>query len=97
MHMGANRLANVLGITAVATERLHHDGNACLMLHHQLQHDLVYVRPMILAVPSGDVHDPFLGLFVAVVASIDMNARAIEMSKAGARPRRSAAVAAMRL
>jgi len=31
----------------------------------------------------GDVHDLFSGLFVAVVASIDMNARAIQMAKAG--------------
>jgi hypothetical protein len=38
---------------------------------------------MIPAVPSGNVHDLFLRLFVAVVASIDMHARAIEMGNAG--------------
>ena len=38
---------------------------------------------MIPAIPSGDVHDLFLGLLVAVVAPIDMKARAIEMGKVG--------------
>src|SRR5688572_19764702 len=37
---------------------------------------------MIPTVPSGNVNDLFLRLFVAVVASIDMKARAIEMGKA---------------
>jgi hypothetical protein len=37
---------------------------------------------MIPAVSLGDVHDLCSGLFVAVVASIDMNARAIQMAKA---------------
>src|SRR5439155_18423918 len=53
------------------TERLHQDVNARLMLHNQFQHDLVEVRPMIPAVPSGDVHDLVLGLLVAIVAPID--------------------------
>jgi len=30
------------------------------MLHDQLQHDLVEVRPMIPAIPAGEVHDLFL-------------------------------------
>jgi hypothetical protein len=38
---------------------------------------------MIPAVPPGDVHDPFLGFFITVVAPIDMKAGAIEMGKAG--------------
>ena len=37
---------------------------------------------MISAVPAGDVHDLLLWLLLAVVASIDMNARAIEMGNA---------------
>jgi hypothetical protein len=86
LHMGANGLAKGLGITAIATERLHQDRKACLMLHHQLPHDLVQVRPMIPAVPPGDVHHLCFGLFVAVVASIDMKARAIPMAKAGRQP-----------
>jgi hypothetical protein len=39
------------------------------MLHDQLQHDLVEVRPMIPAIPAGEVHDLSLGRLVAVVAS----------------------------
>jgi hypothetical protein len=38
---------------------------------------------MIPAVPSGDVHDLCFGFFIAVVAPIDMKARAIQMAKAG--------------
>src|SRR4030095_4293804 len=38
---------------------------------------------MIPAVPLGDVHDLFFELFVAVVASIDMNTRALQMGNAG--------------
>jgi hypothetical protein len=41
---------------------------------------------MIPAVPPGDVHDLGFGFFVAVVASIDMKARAIQMAKAGYEP-----------
>jgi len=46
LHMDANDLTKVLGITAVATERLHQEGDACLMLGNQLQHDLVCVKPI---------------------------------------------------
>jgi hypothetical protein len=38
---------------------------------------------MIPAIASGDVHDLFLGYLVAVGAPIDMNARRVEMDKAG--------------
>jgi hypothetical protein len=44
------------------------------------------VRPMISAIPSGDVHDRFGGCLVAVVAPIDMNARRVEMDQAGCKP-----------
>jgi hypothetical protein len=53
------------------------------MLLHQLYHDLVEVRAIIPALTAGEVHDLFRGLLVAVVAPIHMNARAIEMGKAG--------------
>ena len=39
---------------------------------------------MISAVPAGDVHDLLLWLLIAVVASIDMIARAIEMGQRAA-------------
>ena len=41
---------------------------------------------MIPAVPSGHMNDLFLRLLVTVVAPIDMNARALEMGKAGCKP-----------
>jgi hypothetical protein len=72
-----------LGITAVATERLHQERDACLVLHHQLHHHVVEVRPMILAITSSDVQDRGLGLLLTVVEPLDMNARAIEMGNAG--------------
>ena len=81
--MGANHLAKVVGITAVATEWFHQHGDTRLMLHNQRSHDLVEVRAMIPAIAAGDVHDLFHGLFVAIVAPIDMKARALEMGKTG--------------
>lgn len=44
--VGPDHLAERVGITALATERLQQHGNARLMLHNQLQHDLVEGRPM---------------------------------------------------
>jgi hypothetical protein len=38
---GANGLAKVLGITAMATARFHQERNARLMLHHERSHHLV--------------------------------------------------------
>jgi hypothetical protein len=81
--MDTNGLANVVGLTAIATERCHQERNARVMLPHELPHDWVQVRPMIPALPPGDVHDLCSGFFVAVVASIDMNAGALPMAKAG--------------
>jgi hypothetical protein len=37
---------------------------------------------MLSAVPAGDVHDLLLWRLIAVVASLDLNARAIELGKA---------------
>jgi hypothetical protein len=83
MHMEPHRLANALGITAVATAWFPQEGDTRLVLHHQLSPDLIDVRPMIPAIPSGDVHDLVLGFRVVVVAPIDMNARGVKMDKAG--------------
>jgi hypothetical protein len=41
LDMGANGLAKVLGITAMATERCHPERNARLMLHHELYQHVV--------------------------------------------------------
>ena len=88
---------NVLRITAIATERFHQHRNAGLVFDDQIQHHLVEVGPMIAAIAPGDVNDLFGGLLVTVIAAIDMEAGAIEMGEGGARPKRLAAVAAMRL
>jgi hypothetical protein len=67
----------------IVSKWLHRERDARLVLHNQLQHHLVEVRPMKPAIPSGDVNDLGRGLLIAVVAPIDMKARAIEMGKAG--------------
>jgi hypothetical protein len=36
IYLGANHRITVVGITAVATARFHQDGDARLLLHHQL-------------------------------------------------------------
>jgi hypothetical protein len=83
LYMGANRLAKVVRVAAVATKRCHQKRNARLMLHDAFQHDLVSVRPMIPAVPAGKMTDLFLRLRVTVVGPIDLKARTSEMGKAG--------------
>ena len=67
------------------------------MLDHQLQHHLVQLGPMIPALAPGNVNDLRIGLLVTVIAPVDMESVAFEIVKRGARPKRSAAVAAMRL
>jgi hypothetical protein len=57
-----------------------------LVLHHQLHHDLIEVRPMIPAIPAGAGHDLCFGFLVAVVAPIDLQARRVEMDNAGCKP-----------
>jgi hypothetical protein len=81
--MGASHLANVLGITAVATERCHQDADTGVMRDEQPQHDVVEVLSMLPTLPSGDVDDRFRGLLIAVGAPIDVNTGAIEMRQAG--------------
>src|SRR6516162_11481004 len=76
-------VAKLGAITAIATEGLHQDRNARLVLDNQLPHDLVQVWPMVAAIPAGDMYDVVLGLLVAVIAPIDMKAGAIQMGKAG--------------
>ena len=83
LHMGANRLAKVLRITAGAMERLQQERNARLLRRAALHQDVVEVRPVIPAVPSGNGHALFLRLLVAVVRRLDLQARALERGKAG--------------
>lgn len=85
-HMLADDLANVSRITTVATKRSHQHGNAGLVLDHQVEPHLVQVGSMISAVTAGNGHDLCLGRLVAMVAAIDMDAGAIQMGEAGAKP-----------
>ena len=76
-------VATLFPITRIATEGLHQDRHARLMLDDQLQHPWVEVRPMIPAGASGDVHDIRRGHLLTVLPSIDVKARAIERGKGG--------------
>jgi hypothetical protein len=62
--MGASHRAQVLGGTAVATERVQQDGDPRVRLDDQLQHDVVEVRAMLPTVTAGDVDDLFRGLLI---------------------------------
>ena len=79
-------LAELFGITAIATQRLHQDRDPGLMLHDQLQHHLVQVGAMIPTIAVGDVHDLFVRGLSAVIAAIDMETRRIEMGERGRQP-----------
>jgi hypothetical protein len=79
-------LAARMGITAVATARLHQEGETRLVLHDQRPHHLVEVRPMIAAVAPRDVHDVCIGRLVAGVAAIDMDTGALEGGKGRGQP-----------
>jgi DDE superfamily endonuclease len=96
-NMVPDNLAELLGITAVTTERLHEERNTSLVLDDQLQHHLVQVRPMIPTIAVGNVHDLVVGGLIAVITAINMETGAIEVREGGARPKRLTAVAAMRL
>ena len=61
-----HNLAELVRITAIATERLQEHGNARLVCNNQRQHDLIEVRAMIATRALGDVHNLSLGLLVAV-------------------------------
>ena len=80
---GANGLAHVLGVTAMAPERWPQERHAGWRLAPQSPQDWVHVRPMIPAVPSGEVDALGFGRFGAVVASIDLHAYALQRAHAG--------------
>jgi hypothetical protein len=77
---------NLLGLTAVAAERLHQARDTRLVLHAQRSHHLVEVRPMIAAVAARAVKDMCVGSRVAVVAAITRDTRAIEVGKGRGQP-----------
>ena len=81
--MVLDNLAELVRITASATQRFPQERNASLVLDDQLQHDLIQIGPMIPAVALGDVHNLGVRGRIAVLATITMKARTVEMGKAG--------------
>jgi hypothetical protein len=67
----------------MAAERRHQHGKACWVRDPQRQHDVVEVRAMIATRARGAVHHGCCGLLVAVIATIDMNARRVEVRRGG--------------
>lgn len=78
--MIGNDLTEVVRVTPIPTEGLHQHGNASLVFDKQVEHHLLEVRALIPTVAAGNVHDMLIGLLMAVVAAIDMQARAIKVS-----------------
>jgi hypothetical protein len=72
----------------MATERLQ-QRDASLMLHPQVQPDVVEVRAVISALAAGDVTDVGVRLLPTKVAAIDVNAGAIEMDNGRGQPQTS--------
>jgi hypothetical protein len=85
-HRLADDLANVSRLTTVATKRWHQHGHAGLVLDHQVEPHVVQGGSIIAAVTAGEGHDLCRGRLIAMVAAIDMDAGAIQMGDAGAKP-----------
>ena len=84
-------------VAGIATERLHQQRDAGLVLHDQVQPDVIQAAPMSATVAAGDVHHVRVRLLDTVIAPIDVEAGAVEMGKGRGQPQALAAVAAMRL
>ena len=97
LQMVADDLPKVARITAIATERFHQQRNASLMFHHQVQHDLVEVRAMIAAIAAGDVNDVGLRAPPHYYSGHRRGSWCYRDGKGRGKPKRWAAVAAMRL
>jgi hypothetical protein len=50
-------VAKLLAITAIATEGLHQQRDTSLMLHDEIQHDLIEIRPVVAAIARSETHD----------------------------------------
>ena len=77
--MVLDNLAELVRITASATQRFPQERNASLVLDDQFQHDLIEIGPMIPAVALGDVHHLGVRGLIAVRATINMKARTVEV------------------
>jgi hypothetical protein len=81
-------LTKVLSVAPMATEGFHAEGHPGLVHYHEVQHHLVEVRAIIEAVATRAVNHLCLRFLSPVVASIDLEASAIDMGKGRASPRR---------
>jgi hypothetical protein len=72
-------LAAVLCVEALATVGCHEPGHPRLMCHEEVEHDWVEIRAMVAAVATGTVNHRRLRCLRTVVATIDMDAGAIQM------------------
>ena len=77
---------DVARLTGGATEWLHQQRDAGVVLHHQRQHHLVEVGAMVPAVAAGDMHDMGVGLLRTDVAASGVNAGASEMGQGRGQP-----------
>ena len=85
-HMVTDDLAKHCAIMTMATQGLPQPRETRLVLHDQLQHDLVEVGAMVPTIAWSDVHDLFVRRLIAVRAAIDMATRRIEMAERGRQP-----------
>jgi hypothetical protein len=83
--VGSAHVSKVSRVAGMATEWLHQQRDPCLVLHNQVQHDLVEVGAMIPAVAPRAVKDMGVGRLGTVVAAVDVETRAVQVRK----PRRS--------
>jgi hypothetical protein len=83
---GATGLANVVGVTAMATARLPQERHARVRRDHPRSHHWVHGRPRVPAVPPGAVDDLGFGVFGAVAPALDMHAWALQRANAGRKP-----------
>jgi hypothetical protein len=78
IEIGMHHLAQRVWSTASAAERLHESRTARVGLDDPCPPDVVEVRAMLSTRARGPVNDVCSGWLVAVIAPIDMNARAVE-------------------
>jgi hypothetical protein len=81
--MVLDHLAELGRLTAMATQRLHQEWNASLVLDEQRQHALSEIGPMIPAGAPCDVHHLGVRGLIAVLAPIHMKTGTVEVGKAG--------------
>ena len=86
LHGLGDDLANGLWVTAMATEGLHEQRHASLVLHHEVTPHLVEVWAMIAAVAPGQVNHRRVRLLSTVVAAIDRETGALEMGTHRGKP-----------